>query len=108
MQLPIKYFLIQWIDKTPHQTDSLGVLGFFFYCDLTTFYDKETQIYIPGKRDTTAKDTVNVDIIILSANGSRIVPSTDFWFLKFLAINPSSYKKKQKKIIVQLLFWFIC
>ncbi len=48
--------------------------------------------YLPGKRDTTVRETVNTDIRILSASGSKTVPNTDFWFLKFLAMNPSSYK----------------
>ena len=46
--------------------------------------------YLPGKRDTTVRETVTTDIKILSANGSRTVPNTDFWFAKFLAMNPSS------------------
>ena len=52
--------------------------------------EPKLQQYLPGKRDTTVRETVTTDIKILSANGSRTVPNTDFWFAKFLAMNPSS------------------
>ena len=55
-----------------------------------TFY----QTTLPGKRDTKVRETVSTDMRILSASGSKMVPKTDFWFLKFLAMKPSSYKKK--------------
>lgn len=53
---------------------------------------------VPGKRPAIDSVAVRTVIRILSARGSNAVPSVDLWFLKFLAMNPSSYKQEKMKI----------
>lgn len=53
---------------------------------------------VPGKRPAIESVAVRTVIRILSARGSNAVPSVDLWFLKFLAMNPSSCIQEKMKI----------
>ncbi|RMX60841.1 hypothetical protein pdam_00007761 [Pocillopora damicornis] len=51
---------------------------------------------LPGRRDTTVRDMVSTDIRILSANGSKTVPSTDFCIVHSyhtMSVTPATPKK---------------